>query len=424
MSEVYDELGNKHHYDENEPLGEGGQGAVYRTADGDVAIKIEKGEANKESLKRFQNKIKSLIFKPLPYDLQISMPLNVLRDRNGYVMKLLDTFKPLKDLMPNLMEREKLNEWFFKQKELPCFLQGKNNTVKMISCYCASGALRFRLEILVKIAAILARLHLRGFAYCDLSHNNVFYNKDSVYFIDPDNIEYDEKITSKIVTPGYEFDDDRNSIYSDVYVFGILAFKLLNLSNPLVEKESGKESEDEWGCETTREYIENEKPLYAITPLKMLFRQCFNNDKFSRPTMLLWLKTLIKALNLAIKCPKCKMSYYDDLFDKCKFCDEKKPSRFWIKILQNEKLKYHLVREFGTFKMPRYFLEDFDFCNLDGEIGAIRCDSENIQIDFKVFVKNEKGRSTQNIIEDVKKVAQNPLIFYKDDLKIEIGCIL
>jgi len=87
-----DEYGNQHCLADE--LARGGQGVVFRTKDADLAIKqpldasgeLDKGVNLRD---RFQN-IRLL---PMPARIPISLPLAILRDEPGYVMRLLSGMK-------------------------------------------------------------------------------------------------------------------------------------------------------------------------------------------------------------------------------------------------------------------------------------------------------------------------------------------
>ena len=88
-----DEYGN--HHTLADELARGGQGVVFRTKDADLAIKQPlnpKGEPDTSSdlRHRFQN-IRLL---PLPPRIPLSLPLAILRDQPGYVMRLLNDMTP------------------------------------------------------------------------------------------------------------------------------------------------------------------------------------------------------------------------------------------------------------------------------------------------------------------------------------------
>lgn len=348
MEKVTDLERNIHSFDENDLLGEGGQGAVYRTKDGDIALKID---TSKETLESFNKKVDSIKYKPLP-PLDIILPLVGLKDKKGYIMRLLDNYKPLSDITSG-----KLNE--IDNVNVPHFLQEmlENKELKYLALkilhYRKSGGLRARLYILKHIAFILSSLHLHGMVYCDLSPNNVFVNNDDiplVKLIDADNIEYADKVNSSIYTPNYEIPEidkgEKNSLYSDIYAFAILSFYLLTMTYPFRILQSDWDSESSDTQQAIWEYPWIESSLdfstqindglrgaLSTAPLYELFDKTLEEgklDKFKRPIMPLWLKEINKALNDTLKCSECKMSYFDSYFDECPYCNSKKPPRIVI----------------------------------------------------------------------------------------------
>lgn len=343
-NKVLDENNYKHIYNQDDQLGEGGQGAVYRTKDGDTALKIVNED---ETLEKFKEKIKKLIYKPLPH-LDIITPLVLLKEQKGYIMKLLDHFKPLTTLTPNGVKPD------FKNEDIPFFLQEMFKSNHIWACsiahYKNTGGLRMRLFILKRIACMLSGLHLRGMVYCDLSTNNVFISDNEiplVKFIDADNIEYQSEVKSSVYSPNYEIPEldrgiSKNSMYSDIYAFSILAFYLLTMVYPFVE-------DDNWDSDNPKkiwegEWIDSEhfsgecneglRGILSTEPLRELFSATFEEGKmnpYKRAIMPLWIKQIDKALNDTLKCPKCEMSYYDSFFEICPFCDEVKPLRVEVK---------------------------------------------------------------------------------------------
>ena len=350
MIKKVDERKNTHFYDkEKDLLGQGGQGAVYRTSDGDVALKIDDGNT---SLEEFRQKIERLIYKPLPRHLNIIMPMHLLKEEKGYVMKLLDSYKPLKEITPDGVVPDK-----YKIESCPEFareLYEKDSiSAQKIAHYHATGSLRRRLFILQSVAATLCELHLHGMAYCDLSPNNIFITDDEiplVKLIDADNIEYGSIIKSAVYTPHYEIPEidkgGSNSIYSDCYAFGILAFYLLTMTYPFIEPERDWDDEPSqskfiWQNPWIEDSFDSSCARHdglrgelSTAPFDELFHRCFEagkENKSLRPTMPEWIEVINKAVNKTIKCPKCDMSYYNDYFEKCPFCDSIKPKTIEIK---------------------------------------------------------------------------------------------
>ena len=389
-------------------LGEGGQGAVYRTKDGDTALKIDNDK--EVSLEKFKEKMERLIYKPL-LDLDIITPLVLLKEQKGYIMKLLDNFRPLITFTPN-----GVNPNHFTSENIPAFLEDMLKSNPLLACkithYKNTGGLRMRLFILKRIACILSALHLRGMVYCDLSPNNVFVSdseKPIVKFIDADNIEYQSKIQSGIYTPNYEIPEidkgSNNSMYSDIYAFGILAFYLLTMAYPFVEIERDWDSDDTqskkiWETEWidsehfSGEYNDGLRGILSTEPLRELFSVTFEDGKLTphkRPIMPLWINAIEKALNDTLKCHKCEMNYYDSFCESCPYCDEVKPLRVVI-----ESNRARFVHELDSIiDVPLSLIESISLNKNAQEIlFSIKKDKNNVilekQCDKKIKINNKE----------------------------------
>ena len=374
-----DEYGNIHKTEKE--LGRGGQGVVYLTKDKDVVIKEALKNNNiitdKTEIQKFHHLINNIIFKPIPSDIEIARPVALLKDKAGYIMKMLDGMNPIKELFSQELSKEEVDKL---KAEIPKFLGEFSKTnlrgAIFITHYLKTGSLRKRLYILAKIATILYRLHLRGLVYLDISPNNIFYS-DKIYFIDIDNLKYNSKITQydAIFTPDYEVPEvasnkESNSFYSDIYAFGILSFYLLTMQHPF-KGEAFLNSEDDWESEEVKNiwelpWIEDlnddsnriagglRGSLTISDELNLLFHKLFEEgkiDKLQRPSLNLWIKSLVKSYIKTIKCPNCNMTYYDDKFIECPYCKYKKPPRIVLKsylIKDNNKLdvnSYYYAKE-------------------------------------------------------------------------------
>lgn len=404
---------NVHIYNERGLLGEGGQGAVYRTKDGDVALKLDNGN---DTLQSFREKIEQIIYKPLPKS-DFATPLVLLKEKKGYIMKLLDGFKPLSNLTPS-----GVNPNEFQKQNIPLFLERMYQTNQTWACkiahYQKSGGLRTRLFILKRIACILSSLHLRGMAYCDLSPNNIFISQDDIpliKFIDADNIEYHSRIKSGIYTPNYEIPEidmgGNNSMYSDIYAFGILAFYLLSMVYPFVEGEDDWDSdesqtkkiwESEWidSDNFDGEYRDGLRGTLSTKPLEALFSATFETGKlkpYMRPIMPLWINAIETALNNTLKCPECAMNYYDEYFDSCPYCHKSKPPRV---IVETKRARF--VRELNLkLEVPLSLIETIKLNEYRQEIMfSLKKNKENIilkkECDKPIKIHNRKIQSQYN----------------------------
>jgi len=396
-----DEFKNIHYIDKE--LGRGGQGVVYTTKDADTVIKIalkdEKSITNKNEIKKFHQVIKRLIFKPLPNDINIATPLAVLDNEAGYVMNLLNGMKPFSTLFPSEVSKDEAEKI-----DIPSFLEGLNQKDKRSAFYFAyylkTGGLRKRLYTLSRLAITLYRLHLRGLIYFDISHNNIFINNDEiplVYLIDADNIEYESINKNVVYTPNFEVPEvvkgEPNSLYSDIYAFGILSYLTLTTNHPFEGiglDESDWDSEDnakkeKWELPWVEDSNDDSnksksglKGTLTITEeLSYLFHKLFEEgkeDKYKRPTLPFWIDSLEKSASKTIKCMSCGMSFYDDRFEICPYCKTKKSKRIVVtsyiyKDNKKEKERWKFVKEITdttkSIKLPIYLFKPLDLLHID-----------------------------------------------------------
>ncbi len=434
ITKIIDEFSNAHHIEKNNELGRGGQGVVYKTKDADTVIKIAlkngKPIKDKKEISLFHQKIKELIYKPLPNDINITKPLVVLKDEAGYVMNLLDAMEPFAILLPQKLPKEKASEL-----TIPDFLyelsQKNERTAIYITYYLQTGGLRKRLYSLSRLAVTLCRLHLRGIVYFDVSHNNVFINRDDVplvYLIDADNIEYESLSKDSVRTEDFEVPEvvrgEVNSTYSDIYAFGVLSFLTLTTTHPF---DGGGNAAGSWDSDESNNkkqwelpWIEDSKndsnrnsdglrgALSVTEELNRLFHKLFEDgkeDKYKRPTLPLWIESLEKAACKTIKCLNCSMSYYDDKFDQCPYCDAKKPKRVVVKsyyynndIKLQERWQYtkEILDNAKKIEIPNYIFKSFDVLNLDDIFLEIKFPN-------KTRVEFSFNKSDENIYFESKK---------------------
>ncbi len=435
-----DEFGNDHYIDKE--LGRGGQGVVYSTKDGDIvikeALKNEEKIKDENEIKLFHYNIKSIIYKPIPHNINIAKPITLLKNKAGYVMRMLDGLSAMKDFFPQELSKEKAEQL---SKNIPNFLEevvkkDKRSAI-FITHYLNTGSLRDRLHLLLNTAITLYKLQLRGFVYFDISNNNIFYKKDKdniiVYFIDIDNLKYnsDIKLKDSIMTPNFEVPEvanskEPNSFYSDIYAFAILSFYLLTMKHPFDGK--GLNQTDDWDSEDSSEqknrwdlsWIEDSNDdsnsangglrgiLTISDELNRLFHKTFEDgkgNKYKRPSLNLWIKALAISTIKTIKCPNCQMSYYDDKFKNCPYCNTKKPKRLIIDSYiykNNQKLQqnsYHFAREIDNnceIKLSSFLFKEFD---MDMDKFFARIKFKNNQVEF--IFENENN---EEIFFNQKKI--------------------
>ena len=372
-----DQYGNI--YNIGEELARGGQGVVYRTTDPDLAIKQpldSEGQPDKNS--NLSDRFQSIRCLPLPQNIPLTFPLAILRDAPGYVMRLLNGMKPLgKFEFDGKAEKETENQ------EIPQWLSGIEDK-KMAHClayYAETGSSKQRYLGLYKCAAILARLHLAGLVYGDISLNNVFMNfdgKNDVWLIDADNLRY-ERVNGGggTYTPGLGAPEiikglDSSRPCTDCWAFSVMAFKLLSLNHPFIGKKITDAEDDEggWDDDTVASgdsgdleerayagefpFIDDEeddsntcenglpRELVLTPELKKLFQETLGYGRktpMRRSTMTLWTLEFAKAYDHSIFCPTCGMSYFPEKFNSCPYCDASRPmcvkvqTKRWYKIV-------------------------------------------------------------------------------------------
>lgn len=333
-------------------LGEGGQGMVCLTQTPGYVLKFVSDEngtlfSEKEHPNAF--KYYSAVFKninhlPIENKDHLAIPVAILIDYAGYVMRLMEDMDSFSIL-----------------DEGP-------------ESYPETGGHRYRLEILSKCASILSTIHSKGMVYCDISPNNIFITKDNksknqnVWFIDTDNLFIPSKNRKPklVYTPRYaapELIDETAegcSQNSDLYSFAIMAYECLSMIHPFAGKAAleGINSEADWDNSTgwdesssgNNETLDIDpiysgkypwindpeddcnrsengfpKELFLTQELFDLFQQTFSEGRETpelRPTSYYWQKALAKASDSTLECPKCKMSHIHEIGMKtCPYCD-------------------------------------------------------------------------------------------------------
>ena len=384
-----DEFSNVHTRDV--VLGRGGQGVVYRTKDADIALKLAL-DANGDPKPRCSesHQLGMLRLLPIPERLPLSMPLAMLRDHEGYVMRLLGDMVPFKHFWLGGDESAS-------QIELPKWLEAvPESAARELAHYASTGGLRRRLLALYKCSAVLSRLHAAGFVYGDVSPSNAYISEHpesrEVWLIDADNLQFDADGKGPIIwTPKFgapELLQGKNGIgaATDCHAFAVMSFWLLATIHPFEgdyldndDSDWAKEETDDpfghqpqkvidalrgvreqckWSNRETLAYaglvpwVDDEeddsnsasnglpRSLVLTDGVRKLFQLTFSDgriDPACRPVILHWPLALAAALDLCIPCTGCGMGYYCDYADnaqKCPYCGAERP--MLVSAIRNE----------------------------------------------------------------------------------------
>lgn len=422
FNEYVDEYQNVHIL--SKMLGQGGQGAVFRTQDPDLAIKFVTDAdgtpvSDDESVKRYSKRFKRVRLLPLPENLNISLPAALLQNNAGYVMQLLSEMVPFSHFWLDGKSAEKITF-----DDIPVWLSGMaESEAKKIVHYYRTGGLRRRLHALYKCASLLARLHGNGMVYGDISPNNIFISEElndlSVWLIDADNIRFEVSTSGNAVyTPKYGAPElvqgkDGGRPSSDCHAFAVVAFYLLSLIHPFVGKKVDGTDGGDWADEENNDEDIEEKAYAGLFPwvddpnddsnssdsglprsllltekLITLFEGTFGPGRTSpmlRPAIYHWPAALAQAADMTVTCPSCSMHYYYDFIHpetgthNCPYCKTQMPPVFILesyrwdgpdKAINSPCWRY--IREFvlnSELAIPRRVFDEFTM--LDSDIADV-----------------------------------------------------
>lgn len=370
---LIDEYGNIHR--PAAELARGGQGVVFRTTDADLAIKQPlDASGNPDKNVSLHERFHNIRLLPLPPRIRISLPLAILRDEPGYVMRLLNGMKPFEAFEMNGTEQKDLKDAINKGSlSCPKWLAGiPDDKVQLrLLHYARTGSTRRRLYALSQCASILARLHSAGLVYGDISPKNVFVGDGEcpdVWLIDADNLRFEvSEGGSAVFTPHYGAPElvqglDQARPRTDCWAFAVLAFQALTLSHPFIGKKVLEADGDEGGWDTDPPlageipadvdeqayagylpFIDDEeddsnaaipssglpRELVSTPELRRLFQETFGVGRTKphrRPAMAFWALELARAFDHSLTCPDCSMSYFPDEHVTCPYCTALHPA--------------------------------------------------------------------------------------------------
>ncbi len=418
FNKYVDEFQNVHIQDQT--IGQGGQGVVFRTKDPDLAIKLVTDAGGNpvtdvESVAKYSKRFKRVRLMPLPENLNISVPAALIENRAGYVMQLLSEMVPFSHFWLDGKSAEKISP-----EDIPAWLSEMGEKeAKTIVHYCNTGGLRRRLSALYKCASLLARLHGNGMVYGDISPNNIFISEglddSSVWLIDADNIRFELATGgSAVYTPKYGAPElvhgkDGGTPASDSYAFAVVAFYLLSLIHPFLGRKVDGTDEGDWADDKNDDEDIEEKAYAGLFPwvddqnddsnasasglprsllltekLTALFEGTFGPGRTNpslRPAIYHWPEALAQAADLTVSCPECKMSYYYDFTHpetnehNCPYCKTPRPAILLLETYHWSGLKMPLRRACWQYVseiennekilIPRRVLDDFTMVSSD-----------------------------------------------------------
>ncbi|MFI3230082.1 MAG: hypothetical protein R3Y29_00830 [bacterium] len=394
VSKVYQDKNNQFHEVVSTLSEVGGQGIIYRTKNPEIVIKIEKPKNNiindnsnlqaniiSSSIIEFDDKVNRKFTKlrllPISENINITLPLVVLKNQAGYIMRLLNDMVSFQKAFNLEDDSIKYTNDYIQSY----ILQGvssddneNNNPEAKLRKYIAryfgnyigtGGAIR-RLTAYLQVSCYLARLHASSLVYCDISDNNLFISSNpkvedtNVWLIDADNLNFQNKTKKQrtYYTKAYSAPEIHKgkgaTFYSDSYSFMISFFWQLSGTHPFkgkllddanIESDKSDDFDDFDDDKEMNAYIGNypwvfdkddtsnsltkkiidvsyifSKSMFVL--LERMFSTKGKNSIYSRPSMFEIAHQIASDLNEVVKCQNCEMDYNYYKFDKCPYCDE------------------------------------------------------------------------------------------------------
>ena len=347
-----------------ECIGEGGQGAVYKTQRTNLLVKLSYASKgfNPETVYRRYKNLRSRIDLP-DY---IAKPLNEIKPIEkggkifyGYVMELMEDMVSLTSL------------------------QSKKN--EKIAFYLERlGGIRRIYTLLRKLAEILEQIHAAGYCYGDLNPNNIFVSSDTEYsevqLIDCDNMviaaDFNDSIAFKgFAAPEIVREHKFNTPLSDTWSFAVVAFFALRQELPFhgklvteaatMEISTMEKREDESDLPFIDD-LDNDnagkssgfRDLLETKMLQELFKRTFSGEKsfLTRPALFEWIEALQIGEKTFMKCNNCGKHYIKiGKKHECPFCDKESHAPYILML--NTIITGNKVLDTG-FSHPAYLLED------------------------------------------------------------------
>lgn len=410
-------------------IARGGQGAVFRTQNPNIAIKVELDPSGSEFSRDIKQngRLDEIRLLPISKRINITLPQATLKEYAGYVMTLLDDMESFEKAFDYSFYdvSDYSNEW------LDQFRETAPEFVEVIAQYLKSGGRRRRLEAYLNVACMLSELHASGLVYCDFSAKNAYISNvegnNTVWLIDADNLNYQEKTRGSVFfTPGYGAPEVIRgkgcTFYSDSYAFAISFFWQLTGTHPFKGASMESDFDDDFAddkeelanngvfpwimdTEDTSNYIDAriQQTLVISNHLIRYFDRTFcrlgKEKRQTRPTMFEWSEAIAKELDLSVKCKCCEMDY-DSSYDNCPWCDTK-TSKICLTAKKQDRIIWKYVRETGNGEamlVPRRLIRGFRNTETEDYVFTINYNNDEISIEdldemFEWSVSTDQGDS-------------------------------
>lgn len=346
-----DELKNKFRL--LKEISRGGQGAVYQTQFANTVVKLElKNGYPVPANDALREKFLSIRILPIPHNVNITLPMNILEKFSGYTMKMMDDMVSFQDAFSGEVDLQPLESpWLDSLAE--------SNTELAMTFFelIKRGGLRRFFRAYLYAARILSEIHGAGLVYCDFSPNNILISQDlnffNVWLIDADNLDFQKNTrrikgkfyTANIGAPELHALSGGHTFYSDAFAFASTFFQQLTHHHPFDgalfdEKLDELELEDveiyrncggfPWVFDDDDEenfwYGGEIFSEFLIPPAIMeLLNRTFGKEKglfkiTLRPLLNEWSFALAEVTDEIIRCPNCKMDRHGGA-EKCPWCD-------------------------------------------------------------------------------------------------------
>lgn len=314
---VFDARGVRHEL--RARLGRGGQGEVWRTADGRRVVKLVYARGAEEKLRRQLARVHHLDLG----DLHVARPIALLRTPEvGYVAEFLGEMAPMSSLV------------------------APPRGADVAGWYTETGGLRRRLRLLAHAGETLSALHARGLVYGDLSPANVCVSERvehaEAWLIDLDNLRHDSDAESAVYTPGFGAPEVVRGArgatsLSDAWAFAVLSHLTLRLVHPFVGDavSDGEPELEEEAFAARLPWVEHAtdgrnrattglpRAMVLSDRLFELARRVFEAEGYpaaTRPSVGDWVERLHASADQTLRCGTCRWTFFANVA-RCTLCE-------------------------------------------------------------------------------------------------------